>query len=158
MLGGARGWRWRLAWGWLLATQRKDGLTYYRNTDRRHAASLQIDHDLPRGWEAGATLRVAGGLPYTPQIPWPDGVVYGRRLGSLNAARLPASARLDLRVGRRVATRHGALEGFLEILNATDRHNVRHLAPVFDAATGTFHEVADTQAPFTPVVGFAVDF
>jgi hypothetical protein len=158
LLGGTAAWRWCLGWGWLRATQRRDGLTWFRNTDRRHSAVLQIDRPLPRGWEAGGTLRMAGGLPYTPEIPWTNGVISGRQIGGLNAARLPASVRLDLRFARRVATRRGAFEGFLEILNATDRRNVRQAGLVFDADTATFRETATTQTPFTPVLGLAVDF
>lgn len=159
-LSGSRGpdWRWRLCAGLLRGDQERAGARTALNTEQRHAASVHLTRSLGGGWEAGALLRYASGLPYTPQEPRTDGITWEKQLGILNSARLPASARLDLRLARSLPTERGALRFYLEILNATNRDNVRSIDLEQDSATGDFYRITDFQAPLTPVFGFASEF
>ncbi len=151
-------WDWGLHLGVLEAVQEKDGVETPRNTDQRRSASLYVDRRFGRGWEAGGVLRYASGLPYTPQRPWTDGVDYGTALGELNSARLPAYHRLDLRLGRSLPVSWGTFSLHVDLLNVTNRANVRSVDLSYDPAAGLFYRTTSYQTPFLPVVGLTAEF
>ena len=64
-------WSWEADYAWLQATQTKDGVDSPRNTDQRHNLGLSFGRRLGKGWQAGAIVRYASGVPYTPQEAGP---------------------------------------------------------------------------------------
>src|SRR5439155_3626476 len=111
---------------------------------------LSFGRRLGRGWESGVSLRCAGGLPYTPQRPWTNGIDYGIALGDLNGARLPAYGRLDLRLGRSLPERWGLLNVRLDLLNVVNRANVRSVDASYDPLTAQFYPTTYYSRPFQP--------
>ncbi len=154
----APAWNWEASYAWLRATQTKDGIESPRNTDQRHNLGLSFSRRLGKGWEAGAIARYASGLPYTPQRAWTNGIDFGTLLGDLNGARLPAYGRLDLRLGRSIQAAWGLLDVRLDLLNVSNRANVRSVDLSYDPSTGQFYRTTYYQSPFLPVLSLSAEF
>jgi len=154
----APAWSWEASYAWLRATQTKDGIESPRNTDQRHNLGLSFSRRLGKGWEAGAIARYASGLPYTPQRAWTNGIDFGTLLGDLNGARLPAYGRLDLRLGRAIQAAWGLLDVRLDLLNVSNRANVRSVDLTYDPSTGQFYRTTYYQSPFLPVFSLSAEF
>ena len=155
---GTGPWRLRLDYSFLVAELRDAGVTIPAGTDQRHAANLLVGRRLGRGWDLSAVARYGTGLPYTPLIPWTNGLDYSVRVGELNAVRLPAYHRLDLRLSRALPTDWGHLDLFVELLNVLNRENVRSVEVTRDPLSNGFIRTVDYQAPFLPVFGIAASF
>jgi hypothetical protein len=125
----------RLRWsergdGWLgytLGRSQRDTGAGLRPSDfdRRHVLNAAASQAFGR-FSAGARLHWASGRPYTPVVAAVENTRDARFepvLGPVNAARLPASLQLDLRLERQLAWRHGAVRLYLELQNALDRAN-----------------------------------
>jgi outer membrane receptor protein involved in Fe transport len=118
--------------------------------DRRHAATLVASWRIGRSWELGATARAFSGFPLTPvlglrvaadetddgrYVPALDAegrYVYEPDRGgvaNLNADRLPAFFRLDLRLSWKPGGDTGRWLVYLDVINATNRDNVGQLDP-----------------------------
>jgi outer membrane receptor protein involved in Fe transport len=118
--------------------------------DRRHAATLVASWRIGREWELGATARAFSGFPLTPvlglrvaadetddgrYVPAVDAegrYVYEPDRGgvaNLNADRLPAFLRLDLRLSWKPGGDAGRWLVYLDVINATNRENVGQLDP-----------------------------
>ena len=118
------------------------GRQYPFDYDRRHAVSLVGRYWLSRRLDVGATLRVASGFPTTPAVgvrvvatPGADGSLVPLTdlkglyiwsvdrggVGNLNTARLPAYARLDLRVTFNPKKVTGRWQIYVEIFNVLNR-------------------------------------
>ncbi len=151
-------WSWEADYAWLQATQTKDGVGSPRNTDQRHNLGLSFGRRLGKGWQAGAIVRYASGVPYTPQRAWTNGIDFGIALGGLNEARLPAYSRLDLRLGRSLPVAWGQLSVRLDLLNVYNRANVRSLDLSYDPSTGQFYRTTYYQSPFLPVFSLSAEF
>jgi vitamin B12 transporter len=156
--GGPGPWLVRLDGSYLVAREKRDGAWFPADTDRRQAADLLLGRTFPRGWALSGALRYASGLPYSPLDPWSDGTSFGVRAGELNAARLPAYGRLDLRVGRSRPLSWGRIEVHLDLLNVTARANVRRVDLRYDAASGVYLRTVSYQSPFLPVFGVSASF
>jgi outer membrane receptor protein involved in Fe transport len=118
-----QGLRWWASYVRARASDVVDGETVPRSWDQRDAAQLGLGYD-SGNWDLGAVLGLHSGWPTTTLTlqEAPSGemtAVIGRR----NALRLGSFASLDLRASRRVPLRVGALDVFLEVSNATNRHN-----------------------------------
>jgi outer membrane receptor protein involved in Fe transport len=121
--------------------------------DRRHAASVVAAWRLSPRWEIAATARAFSGFPRTPVlglrvaadeaedgrlIPALDAegrYVYETDSGgvsNLNAARLPAFFRLDLRVSWKPRGDAGRWLFYLDVINATNRENAGQVEPRLD--------------------------
>ena len=109
-----------------------------RRTHQTHRRGLS------RRLDVGATLRLASGFPTTPAVgvrvastPGTDGSLVPLKspkglyiwsidrgdVGNLNTARLPAYARLDLRVNFNPKNVTGRWQLYVEIFNALNRRN-----------------------------------
>jgi hypothetical protein len=108
--------------------------------DQRHdlnaAASVHL-----ASWQLGARFTAVSGEPYSPITS--DMVVHPW------AATLPAYVQLDLRVDRRWHRRWGDVDVYLDIQNATDRHNLEGYT--FDPAAN--RQVPVPGLPILPFVG-----
>jgi hypothetical protein len=80
-----------------------------------------------------------------------------REFGPLNARRLPAYHRLDVRVTRAFEVRGSRLELFADLFNAYDRANVRGYAYNLHrdgSRWTTTRDVGEELLPILPTVGF----
>ena len=120
--------------------------------DRRHVGTLTLNARLGAAWEGGATFRYGTGFPYTPAAGFRPIVVtrvdpldpsrqtpeiltnsvtgqvrfeidYGGE-ANVNAARLPAYHRLDLRLARRIHPFGFDGQVYLDVINLYNRQNV----------------------------------
>jgi hypothetical protein len=127
-----------------VARREEYGRTVPFDYDRRHAASVVGLWRLGPKWELGATLRAFSGFPRTGVVglrvaadETPDGrlvpaldaegrYVYETDKGgvaNLNASRLPAFLRLDLRLSWKPRGEAGRWLLYLDVINATNRRN-----------------------------------
>lgn len=94
--------------------------------DVTHSATGSVTAAMNADWSVGTTTRFGSGAPRTPIVggqQTPDGrmePVYG----ALMSERLPAYARVDARLMRYLRMPGYLLTTFVELINATDRHNV----------------------------------
>jgi hypothetical protein len=153
--------------------------------DRPHAASLVGSWRFGPKWELGATLRAYSGFPRTPVaglrvladetadgrlVPALDAdgrYVYETSLGGLddvNTARLPAFARLDLRLSWRPGGQSGRWLVYLDVINATNRENAGQIDPrlEYDPASALDQprlvEERAAAIPFLPSLGVRFRF
>ena len=183
-----RGWA---SYTWGRADRDSYGRIYPFEYDRRHAVAAVASYRLANDWEVGATTRVATGFPRTPPlgvriasevdaldrdgdgnrdelVPAVDAA--GRTIyavdfggvGNLNAGRLPAFARVDLRITWRPHGTQGRWELFGEIINLLNRQNAGALEAVleYDPASErpTIVEQRDQGIPRLPTIGFRFHF
>jgi hypothetical protein len=106
----------------LSARATRGGQEFARNADQAYRLDLSGRYLLGDRWEIASRYQVAAGLPYTPYEALGDGL---RELGPLNAARLPATSRLDLRAT--YERRWNLLKSrfYVEVVNVLDRANIR---------------------------------
>jgi TonB dependent receptor-like, beta-barrel len=153
--------------------------------DRRHAATLVASWRISPRWELGATARAFSGFPLTPvlglrvaaeetddgrYVPAVDAegrYVYEPDRGGvsdLNAGRLPAFFRLDLRLSWKPRGETGRWLFYVDVINATNRDNVGQLDPrlSYDPASPVDQPrlaLEPTAAiPFLPSVGVRFRF
>ncbi len=112
--------------------------------DQRHdlnaAASVRL-----ASWQLGARLTAVSGDPYSPMTTDDSGSTVVHPW----AATLPAYIQLDLRVDRRWRRRWGDIDAYLDIQNATDRHNLEGY--MFDPTMNS--QVPVPGLPILPFVG-----
>lgn len=165
--------------GWLSYTvgdtrRQAYGQKYPFDYDRRHGATLVGSYRLSPRFQLSATARAASGFPWTPfagirvasieekerLVPARDEqgrLVYEVAAGplrSLNSARLPFYARLDLRAAFRPRGEKGRWELYLEAINALGRENVTSIEATleYDAASDRpkLVETRGGSVPFLP--------
>jgi hypothetical protein len=185
---GPSGW---LAYTFGRAERQAYGRTYPFEYDRRHALSV-VALWPAAGWlDVSATARLASGFPRTPAVgvrvsAEPDSgdsdkdgnveelvperdpqgrLVYVVDLGgvpNLNSARLPAFARLDLRLTFRPPWSGGRWQIYLDVINVLDRENAGILDPRLehdpDSPRPRIREERVASIPFLPSVGVRFSF
>jgi TonB family protein len=104
--------------------------------DQRHIFTLAGTVLLGRGWEAGATMRVITGNPYTPYTdvaPFAfDTGNYFPEIGRINSLRNPTFNRLDLRVEKKWTFDSWRLAWYLDIQNVYNATNQEGITYSFD--------------------------
>ena len=183
-----RGWA---SYTWGKADRQTYGRSYAFEYDRRHAFSAVASYRLSDRWEIASTTRVAAGFPRTAAlgvriasipdtadrdrdgnvtelIPAfdPNGLpVYSVNFGgvsNLNNARLPVFAREDLRMTWRPRGAQGRWEGYLEVINLTNRKNAGALEPrlQYDPTSDKpkIVETPDRGIPRLPTLGLRFRF
>ena len=105
--------------------------------DQTHALGLSLGWRPTPNWTITGAWQIHSGWPFTPQIIEFDTLTvfqgegldsalrWREEFGALNADRLPAYHRLDLRVTRRFPLRRGALDVYVDLFNAYDQQNLR---------------------------------
>ena len=133
-----------LSYAWGRADRETYGLRYPFEYDRRHAFNAVGQFRLATRWRVAATAQVATGFPYTPAVgvrvaadedkngrlvPARDTIgalVYAPDLGGLDnlqRGRLPAYARVDLRITSLRGTPPGRWSWYIEVINLLNRDN-----------------------------------
>jgi hypothetical protein len=150
--------------------------TFYPNYDRRHNLTAVVQFQPGKKWNYNLRFTFASGLPETPTVGWKrfyeiDGPsVYSRNTpikAAKNSERLPPYIRLDLSVMRAFKFKHWSMQPFLQIINATNHHNIflydYELSPTeFDQ----YGEQLDLKPqrkgvimfPFLPTIGINFEF
>jgi hypothetical protein len=157
----------RKLYGWIAYTltytelvllQAPPGFPYARRPsdyDQRHNLVALVSQALPRRWRLGARFRLVSGLPYTPvvgSIALPGGhhPVFGLR----NAARLPLSHQLDLRVDKQWIRDRVSVTGYVDVQNVYNRVN-----PEVVLYTPDFRrEAGHVGLPIFPSLGVRLDW
>jgi hypothetical protein len=151
-------------YGWLSYTyqraERRDapGLAWQPSSwDQPHLLSLIVGALLPRGWEVGARLRWASGLPepvvtgalvdsdHDVALTWVD----PRRTG-----RLPDTWSLDLRAAKRFRWGPLRMQFIAEVLNATNAANAESRLYAWDRRRSAYI----TGLPIVPSVGLRAEY
>lgn len=92
--------------------------------DQRHNLVALASYALPKHWRIGGRFRVVSGLPYSPvvgSVALPGG--YQPILGTRNAARLPLSHQLDLRVDKQWIRDRLSVTAYVDVQNVYNRVN-----------------------------------
>ncbi len=132
----ARGYLWGGRLGWLLGyslarSEEWDdgGERRPRANDHLHGITAGLDLDLHAGGHLSLAYRYRSGLPYTPALgvaataDAPPALLYA----VANSGRMPEFQSLDLRWSRHWVFTSWALQGYLQLMNATLRPNVEEI-------------------------------
>ena len=124
-LGGR--FEWAASYAYARAEDDLQGVAVPRVRDQRHTLYLDMSYAPDAFWRLSWAWQYHTGWPYTRTIYTLDSVAGGLAVatsyGPINAARLPAYQRLDLRVSRQWPLRRGTLRAFLDVFNALDSAN-----------------------------------
>ncbi|MCJ7814649.1 MAG: TonB-dependent receptor, partial [Xanthomonadales bacterium] len=121
---GSESLNWWASYSLARVTDSIDGSNERRNWDQLHA--LQLGLAWQRGyWEIGVASRIHSGWPTTALALDYDAQtgLYEPVPGPRNAGQFRLFFTLDFRISRHFDVRIGELTAFLEVTNATDRHN-----------------------------------
>ncbi len=165
---GLAGW---VSYSYGVSTRSRDGLRWAPGHDRRHDLDLVATWRLTK-YRFGARFGLATGTPYTPIVgeiarrvydPSRDSWGTGNsRLwiealgGARNAARFPATHRLDLDVSRELQFRGATVSPYLSVVNAYNAQNV--FVYLYDYSTDAPTRRAISQFPVLPSLGVRVVF
>lgn len=106
--------------------QALDGILRNGAYDNRNVFNLVLGYRLTKSWEFSGKWRYAGGTPYTPFDRAASIAAGSGRLDltRINAERLDAYHRLDLRFDHRTFYKSGTLVSYLSIENIYNRENM----------------------------------
>ena len=165
---GPTGW---VSYAYGLTSHERDGLRWAPGNDRRHDLNVVATWQLAR-YRLGARFGYATGTPYTPIVgqiarraydpandTWGTGnpPIYIEPLGGArNAARFPATQRLDLDVSREMVLRGALVAPYVSVVNAYNAQNV--FVYIYDYSTDHPTRRGYTQFPILPSAGVRVAF
>ncbi|MCX4243763.1 TonB-dependent receptor [Paraliomyxa miuraensis] len=142
----------------LVLLQAPPGFDYSRRPsdyDQRHNLVALASYVLPEHWRIGGRFRLVSGLPYTPvvgSVALPGGhqPVFGTR----NAARLPLSHQLDLRVDKQWIRDRASVTAYVDVQNVYNRVNPELVLYAADFRS----EAGYVGLPIFPSLGVRVDW
>jgi len=139
-----------------------------RSRDQRHSVDLELEFKPSAGWHFAAAWTFHTGWPGTPwtykaTLKADSTVFWSREFGPLDAVRLPAYHRLDLRATRAFQLRGGTLEIYADLFNVYNRTNRASLGYGAHYLGGENVETIRTDQgeellPFLPMVGLRYRF
>ncbi len=151
-------------YGWLSYTyqraERRDaaGLAWHPSTwDQPHLLSFILGVALPRGWEVGARVRWASGLPepvVTGALVDSDHDVALTWVDSQRTGRLPDTWQLDLRAAKRFRWGPLRMQFIAEVLNTTNQANAESRLYAWDRRRSAYI----TGLPILPSVGLRAEY
>lgn len=157
---------WSLSYALSRAEDRLDGRWTPRVLDQTHAFNARFAYDIRPGWQFSGSWQYHTGWPFTEQIldvvvaESEDGSelveVIERGFGPINAGRLPAYHRLDLRMTRAFQFERSRLEVFLDVFNVYNRENLRGYEWFLRPSAGVLRATRDPgegQLPRLPTLG-----
>jgi len=157
---------WSASYALARTTETLNGMVVPRDRDQRHSFHFDVAWHPNPHWQFTAAWQYHTGWPTSTEVFQPytlaDGsVVTGHAPGPLYTARLPAYHRLDLRVTRFYALRHGSLRVYFDVFNAYNQKNVLSYtqSPLSTGGSSiATQRKADTLFPILPSIGFLWDF
>ena len=166
--GPFSGW---ISYTYAVATRKRDDQHYFPGHDRRHDVNLVGSWRLKK-YLLGVRIGYATGTPYTDivgeivrRVYDPGFNAFGTRGGgsqvqfvggARNAARLPATQRLDIDVTRSYHVRGTTIAPYLSLVNAYNAKNV--FLYVFDYSKSPPTREAISQFPLLPSAGVTIRF
>jgi hypothetical protein len=154
-----------------VSTRSRDGMRWTPGHDRRHDLDIVATWRLTK-YRFGARFGFATGTPYTPIVgeiarrtydpsrdSWGTGNprLWIEALGGVrNAARFPATHRLDLDASREFQFRGATVSPYISVVNAYNAHNV--FVYLYDYSTDAPTRRAISQFPVLPSLGVRVAF
>ncbi len=147
-----------LSFAELILLQAPPGFPYQRRAsdyDQRHNLVAIGSYVLPKRWRIGGRFRVVSGLPYTPVVgsvalPGGSQPVFGTR----NAARLPLSHQLDIRVDKQWIRDRVSMTAYVDVQNVYNRVN-----PELVLYSADFRrEAGFVGLPIFPSLGFRIEW
>jgi hypothetical protein len=123
--------------------------------DQRHNLVTLVSHTLPHHWRIGGRFRLVSGLPYTPVVgsialPGGNQPVFGLR----NAARLPLSHQLDIRVDKQWIRERVSVTAYVDVQNVYNRVNPELVLYAADFRS----EAGYVGLPIFPSLGVRLDW
>ena len=135
----------------IITGERFDG-----DLDQRHTVNTFLQYALSSRTSVSGKFRYGSNFPMPGYWQQNDGRVFvGERL---NEVRVPAYARLDLRVNRVFNYTKRRLTLFAEVMNALNRNNSRFRTPAINGNTGEVFEYLQDLFPRLPSAGILVEF
>jgi hypothetical protein len=140
-----------------------DGVLRPSSWDVRHTISLTGGYRIGKRWEIGVKWRFLSGRPYTPFDPDASAEEYdltGRGVPDydrLNAERVPAYHRLDVRIDRRFAFEGWNAVVYVDVQNVYDRTNVYDYRYTEDPSADDNQRAVDNVGRL-PTFGFSVEW
>ena len=165
---GLSGWA-GYAFGRHRYTDVASGETFWADNDQRHSLTLFGHYRFSNRTTVGAKFRYGsnypivgyiGEQPIAPDAPPLFGGIRPLFYGlteSRNSLRLPAYARLDVRVDRTFTWSGHRVTLFAEVANVLNRRNLRNVPYGVDRG-GRVHEPTDSLLPIVPSAGFVIEF
>ena len=159
---------WWASYSYSIAEEDIDGLTIPRDFDQRHTVYLDFTYKPNSKWRFNASWQYHSGWPYTEsqlsnvRVYEDSHVEYDWTAGPLNARRLPAYHRLDVRAARIFKTSRARVSTFLEIRNLYNRKNIREYIYEYGGVQNGSHSAvrtgAESQLPLLPSFGISWEF
>ena len=165
------------------AEDKLDGRWVPRTLDQRHTFNTRWHYRPNSDWELSAGWQYHTGWPSTPmefQVdtlgvfpadePPPPGwrscgpdtclhLLVNERPGPINAERLPAYHRMDIRVTRTFQVGRGTLSAFLDVFNLYNRENLRSYDYKVELPSGrVISNIGETLLPILPSFGLTWEF
>ena len=165
------------------AEDKLDGRWIPRTFDQRHTFNTRWHYRPNSAWEFSAGWQYHTGWPSTPmefQVdtlgvfsaddPPPPGwrsctddsclrLLVTERPGQINAERLPAYHRMDIRATRTFQVGNGTLSAFLDVFNLYNRENLRSYDYKVELPSGkVIQNVGETLLPILPSFGLTWEF
>lgn len=122
-------WAWSVSYVLAMAEDEIDNEWIPRALDQRHTFGITAAYRPNNKWRLSASWYYHTGWPSTDTDFRIDSLADGslflaREFGPLNAIRLPAYHRLDLRVSRNLSVGSGVLQAYFDVFNAYNRTNI----------------------------------
>ncbi len=157
---------WSLGYAYAIAKEKLENQEFYRQSDQRHAITLNSGYQFSPRWYLHCGWRFHTGNPATELIHntlVTDSVECDRQFGQYNSQRLPAYHSLDLRITKSSAFKSWDLNWYFQVLNLYWRKNVHEHAfsKVRNEVTNEVEgcEVSDEPLlPLVPTIGATVRF
>jgi outer membrane cobalamin receptor len=120
---------WSLSYGAAVTEEEISGTLVPRIRDQRHTVAADVTYAPDASWRLSWGWQFHTGWPFTGSVFALDTLASGDPMivgsfGPVNADRLPAYHRFDLRVTRRFTIGRSVLRVFLDLFNAYDRTNL----------------------------------
>jgi hypothetical protein len=153
----------RLA-GWVSygyeSSRRQDlvtGETYPNDYEQKHTVNIYGSYRFSEKWNLSVKARFGSGFPYPGYFEASGSACY--LSSDRNQERLPYYGRVDLRANKAFYFSRSKFSLYLEILNATNRENLRfdHISGV-NAKTRLISFSKDSLLPILPTAGFVLEF
>ncbi len=164
------------------AEDKLDGRWIPRTLDQRHTFNTRWHYRPNSAWEFSAGWQYHTGWPSTPMefqvdtlgVVDPDNpppgwrscdldgciqLLVNERPGPINAERLPAYHRMDIRVTRTFQVGNGTLSAFLDVFNLYNRENLRSYDYKVELPSGrVIPNIGETLLPILPSFGLTWEF
>ncbi len=150
--------------GWVSYTyavsRRRDlvtGENYDGDFDQRHTVNIYGSRRLSEHWNVSLKARLGSGFPYPGYFEKRGEEFY--LSSERNRERLPFYGRIDLRLNRAFYFTRSKLSLYIEVLNVTNRENLRYAD--INSVNATTRKVSmdrNSLLPILPTAGFVIEF